>query len=102
MRDAYDLLSAGQRGHPAAARRAVVEVLLGGLVAPVAEAQGLDRPWQVGLRRSEGEHLPHDFERLARVMVRVDLAGFGRQQQLATRGRSAQSVQLALGHSRAM
>ena len=68
------LLSAGQRGHPAAARRAVVEVLLGGLVAPVAEPQGLDGPWQAGLRRGQRQHLPDDLERLARVVVRVDLA----------------------------
>ena len=62
-RGACALLSAGQRGHPAAARGAIVEVLLGGLVAPVAEAQRLDGPWQAGLRRLQREHLPHDLER---------------------------------------
>ena len=67
----------GQRGHPAAARGAVVEVLLGGLIAPVAEPQRLDRPWQAGLRRVQRQHLPDDLERLARVVVRIDLAGLG-------------------------
>ena len=41
--------SARKRGHAAAAGGAVVEVLLCELVAPVAEAQVLDGPWQLGL-----------------------------------------------------
>ena len=48
----------------------------------------------------QGEDLPHHFELLARVVVGVDLAGLGFDEQLAARGRGAQAVQLALGHPR--
>ena len=71
-----------------------------GLIAPVAEPQCLDRPWQAGLRRMQRQHLPHDLEGLARVLVRVDLVGLGGKKHLAARGGRAQAIELALGHAR--
>ena len=46
-RAVIDLTSGRERFHAPAAMRAVVQVLLRQLVAPVAEAQIVNRPWQV-------------------------------------------------------
>ena len=76
----------GQRRHAPAARRAVVEVLLRQLVAPVAEAEVLDRPRQPRRAGSERDDLADDLEGLAGITVAVDLAGLGLEEDLAPRG----------------
>jgi hypothetical protein len=87
-----------QRGHPAAAGRAVVEVLLRQLVTPVAEAQVLDRPGQAGRARRERDDLADDLEGLAGVAVAVELAGLGLEEDLAPRGGGAHAVALLDAH----
>jgi len=87
-----------ERGHPPAARRAVVEVLLGELVAPVAEAQVVDRPRQLGGRGGEGEELGDDLQRLARRPIEVGPTGLGLHHGLPARGGCAESVLLAQPH----
>src|SRR4051794_23476760 len=87
-----------ERCHPAPAVRAVVEVLLGELVAPVADPQVLDGPRQLRRRRSEREDLPEDLELLAGVAVAVDLPRLGLDDDLAPRRGRAQAVSLGDGH----
>ena len=57
-------------------------------------------PWQTGVRRVQGEHLPDDFEGLAGRRGPCRPSQARGQQYLAARGRGAQAVELALGHSR--
>src|SRR4051812_26710730 len=70
-------------GHAAAARVAVVEVLLGDLVAPVAEPECLDGPVQLslgGLRRQDD---PDDLELFAGLAVAIDTVRLGLDDELA-------------------
>jgi hypothetical protein len=54
--------------------RAVVEVLLGKLVAPVAKAQVFHRPRKFRSGRSKGQQLSHHLKLLTRVPIDVNLA----------------------------
>jgi hypothetical protein len=72
--------------HPASAVRAVVQVLLGELVAPIAEAQVLDGPGELGGRGGQGEEDGHGLEGLVGLTVQVGAAGLGFDHYLAARG----------------
>jgi hypothetical protein len=80
--------SVAQRLHPPAAMRAVVEILWLELVAPVAEAQILDRPGEVGRGWRQRQQLSDDLKPLARLAIHVHAIGFGFDDHLtAGRGR---------------
>jgi pyruvate/2-oxoglutarate dehydrogenase complex dihydrolipoamide acyltransferase (E2) component len=90
--------SPSERTHATPAGRAVVEVALGELLAPRAEAKVLNGPRQLGLRRRERQHAADDLERLAGFGVGVDAVCLGLDDQLsAGRGR-AQAVAVTSAH----
>jgi hypothetical protein len=87
-----------ERLHAPATVGAVVEVLLAELIAPVAEAEVLDRPGQFRLRRGEGEELADHLERLAGFAIDVGPAGLGLDHDLASAGRCPHPVALTKPH----
>jgi hypothetical protein len=88
--------------HPPAASRAVVQVLLGELVAPVAEAQILHCPRQLGGCGGERQQLSDDLELRACVAIEVAAIGLGFDDDLAAGGGRTHAVLLARPHSAPM
>src|SRR3954469_19491359 len=88
-------------GHAAAARGAVVEVLLGELVAPVAEPEVLDGPGQPALGRLQRQDDAGDLELFARLAVAIDTVRLSLDDDLAPGGGRLHAVTLrhAAAHS---
>jgi hypothetical protein len=88
-----------KRLHSPAAVRAVVQVLLRELVAPVAEPQVSDRPGQVRRRGGQRKQLGHHLELLAAFPVEVDPIGLRFDDDLSAGGGRPHTVLLARPHS---
>ena len=86
--------SGAERIHSPAAHGAVVQILLGELVAPVAEAQVFDCPRQLGWGRGEWQQLGHHLELFSGLPVDVLLPGIGLNDDLTTGGGRPHSVPL--------
>jgi hypothetical protein len=75
--------SRSERTHATPARRAVVEVALGELLAPGTEAQVLHRPGELRARRRERQQLADHLQWLTGLAVGVDTVGIGLDDHLA-------------------
>src|ERR1700733_3375493 len=80
--------------------RAVVQILLTELVAPVAEAEVLNRPGELGRGRGERKELPDDIEFLAGLTIDVVTPGLGLDHDLAPGGWRPHPVALTDPHAR--
>jgi len=87
-----------ERFHPPAAVRAIIEVLLAMLVAPVAEAKVLNRPRQLGRGWRQRQQLPDDLQRLTGLPIDVRPPGLGIDHDLTTSGWRPHPVLLARPH----
>lgn len=87
-----------ERFHPPAAMRAVVEILLAMLVAPVAETKVLDRPRQLGRGWRQRQQLPDYLQRLTGLPIDVRPSGLGIDQNLTTGGWRPHPVLLTRPH----
>ena len=87
-----------ERLHAPSAVRAVVEVLLAELVAPVAEAKVLDRPGELRRSGRQREELGHDLERLTGVPIDIDASGLGLDHDLSPGGWRPHPVALTRPH----
>jgi hypothetical protein len=97
-RRARRMRSAGERGHPTPARGAVIEILLGELVTPVAEAQVVDRPGELRRRGGQRQQLTDDLELLAGLAVAVGASGLRLHDHLASGRRRPHAVLLPQSH----
>ena len=84
--------------HPPAAMRTVVQILLAVLVAPVAEAEVVDRPRQLRGRGRERQELTDDLERLPGLAVDVNPPGRSFDHDLTTGGWRPETVPLTRPH----
>jgi hypothetical protein len=90
--------SGAERLHAPAAVRAVVEILLRELVAPIAKPQVLDRPRQLGPGRGQRQEFGDHFERLSGLPVQIDLVRLGLDDDLTARRGRTHAVLLAQPH----
>jgi hypothetical protein len=87
-----------ERVHATPAVRAIVQILLGELVAPIAEAEILDRPRELRRRRGQRDQHGDDFQCFARLPVQIGPAGLGLEHDFATCRRCPQPVLLIVSH----
>jgi hypothetical protein len=87
-----------ERLHAPPTVRAVVEVLLTELIAPVAKAQVLDRPRQLGRGGREWEELADHLQRLTGLAIDVGPARLGLDHHLASGGWRPHPVPLTKPH----
>jgi len=97
-RGTTDISDRFERFHSPAAMRAVVEVLLAVLVAPVAEAKVCDGPRQLGRRRRQWQQLPDDLQRLPGLPIDVRPSHLGVDHDLAPGGWRPHPVPLTQPH----
>jgi hypothetical protein len=84
--------------HPTPAMRTIVEILLSKLIAPIAEAEVLDRPRQLRRGGGQGQDDGYGLERLGGLPVQVGAPGLGLNHDLSPRGGRAQAVLLVEPH----
>jgi hypothetical protein len=99
---AFTTASGAEWLHAPAAVRAVVEILLGELIAPVAEAQVLHRPRELRERWGQWEKLADHLQRLSGLAIHVRLPRLCFDDHFASGGGRPHPVLLARPHCGAM
>jgi hypothetical protein len=84
--------------HATPAVRAIVQVLLGELVAPIAEAEILDRPRELRRRRGQRQQDGDGLQGLAGLPVHVNPVRLGLDYHLSARGGRPQPILLIRPH----